>query len=91
MENIVCILVCLESLTQSDVSETSLVVQWLRHHDLSAGGLSLIPSQGTRSHMMGVYMAQLKVLHATTKTQLAAPSPKKRDASEVYHHYSRYH
>ena len=28
----------------------SLVVQWLRLHVPSAGGLGLIPGQGTRSH-----------------------------------------
>ena len=30
---------------------TSLVVQWLRLHTLSAGGQGLIPGQGTRSHV----------------------------------------
>ncbi|TEA25844.1 hypothetical protein DBR06_SOUSAS1210137, partial [Sousa chinensis] len=29
----------------------SLVVQWLRLRAPSAGGLGLIPGQGTRSHM----------------------------------------
>ena len=32
--------------------ETSLVVQWLRLFTPSAGGLGLIPSQETRSHML---------------------------------------
>ena len=32
-------------------SRTSLVAQWLRLHAPSAGVLSLIPGQGTRSHM----------------------------------------
>ena len=27
------------------------MVQWLRLHDLSAGGPGLIPGQGTRSHV----------------------------------------
>ena len=31
--------------------ETSLMVQWLRHHAANAGGPGLIPGQGTRSHM----------------------------------------
>ena len=44
--------------------ETSLVVQWLRLHAPNAGGPSLIPGQGTRSHVL-----QLKVLHAAAKTQ----------------------
>ena len=43
---------------------TSLVVQWLKLHSHNAGDLGLIPGQGTRSHM-----PQLKILHATTKTQ----------------------
>ena len=46
------------------VLRTSLVVQWLRLCALNAGGLGLIPGQGTRSHML-----QLKILHAATKTQ----------------------
>ena len=41
---------------------TSLVVQWLSLHAPNAGGLGLIPSQGTRSHMpqLRVRMPQLK-------------------------------
>ena len=31
---------------------TSLVVQWLRLHIPNAGGLGLIPGQGSRSHML---------------------------------------
>ena len=42
---------------------TSLVVQWLRLHAPSAGGLYSTPGQGTRSHML-----QLKILNAATKT-----------------------
>ena len=38
----------------------SLVVQWLRLHAPSAGGLGLIPGQETRSRML-----QLKILGAT--------------------------
>ena len=42
---------------------TSLVVQWLRLlPSQNAEGLSLIPDQGTRSHML-----QLKILCAATK------------------------
>ena len=47
--------------------ETSLVAQWLRLWDPNAGGLGLIPGQGTRSHM-----------HATTKTRLNKEKKKKR-------------
>ena len=41
----------------------SLVAQWIRLHAPSAGGLGLIPGQGTRSHMH----ATNKSLHAVTK------------------------
>ena len=40
----------------------SLVVQWLRVHAPKAGGLALIPGQGTRSHL-----PQLRILHAAMK------------------------
>ena len=40
------------------------MAQWLRLCAPNAGDLGLIPGQGTRSHML-----QLKILHATTKTQ----------------------
>ena len=40
------------------------MVQWLRLCTLNAGGTGSIPGQGTRSHML-----QLKILHASTKTQ----------------------
>ena len=43
---------------------TFLVVQWLRFHILSAGGLGSIPCQGTRSHM-----PELKILHAERKVE----------------------
>ena len=41
----------------------SLAVQWLRLHALNAGGLGLIPGQGTRYHMpqLRVCMPQLKM------------------------------
>ena len=44
--------------------ETSLVVQSLRLCAPNAGGPGSVPGQGTRSHT-----AQLKFLHAATKTQ----------------------
>ena len=39
-----------------------LVVLWLRLHAPNAGGLGLIPGQGTRSHMpqLRVHMPQLR-------------------------------
>jgi len=54
--------------------EISLVVQWLRLQATNAGGLGLIPSQETRSHMLQlrVCMPQLKILHAASKTLGAA-------------------
>ena len=39
-------------LKKTCVGGTSLVVQWLRLHAPSAGGLGLIPGQGARSHML---------------------------------------
>ena len=50
----------------------SLVVQWRGLHIANVGGLGLILGQGTRSHMLQlrVHMPQLKILHATTKTQI---------------------
>ena len=41
---------------------TSLVVQWLRLQAPNAGGLGLIPGQGTRSHtpQLRVRMPQLR-------------------------------
>ena len=42
------------------------LAQWLRRHAASAGGLSLIPGQGARSHM-----PQLKIPRAGTKIQAA--------------------
>ena len=48
---------------------TFLVVQWLRLCAPNAGGLGLIPGQGTRSHMLLliVCMPELKILHAATE------------------------
>ena len=40
------------------------MIQWLRLQAPSAGGLGLIPGQGTRSRM-----PQLKILHVTMKTE----------------------
>ena len=45
-----------------NTAETSLGVQWLRLHTPNAGGLGLIPGQGTRSHM-----PQLKIPNALRK------------------------
>ena len=48
----------------------SLVVKWLRRHAPNAGGLDLIPGQGTRSYMLQlrVHRPQLKNLLAASKT-----------------------
>ena len=37
---------------KQDLFGTSLVVQWLRLHATNAGGVGLIPGQGTRSCML---------------------------------------
>ena len=57
-------------------SETSLVVQWLRLHTPNAGGLGLIPSPGTRSHMpqLSVCMLQQKDLHDAIKIEDPRPN-----------------
>ena len=52
---------------------TSLVVQWLRLPTPNAGGLSSIPSQGTKTHM-----SQLNILHDADKTHGAAKLRKKK-------------
>ena len=46
------------------------VVQWLRLHTPSAGGLGSIPGQGTRSHMpqLKIPYAAARAPHATRKT-----------------------
>ena len=54
------------------VPEISLIVQWLRHYAPNAGGLGLIPGQGTRSHMQ-----QLKILHVATGTHRRQINKKK--------------
>ena len=43
---------------------TPLVAQWLRLLTSNAGGLGLVPGQGTRSHV-----PQLKIPHVAIKTQ----------------------
>ena len=50
---------------------TSPVVQQLKFCAPNAGGPGSIPGWGTRFHMsqLNVHMMQLKILHATTKTQ----------------------
>ena len=59
------------------------MVQWLRLHAPNTGGPGSIPGQGTRSHMpplsSKVQMLQLKIPHATTKTQC---SQKKKSIDE---------
>ena len=39
------------ALKRMEILGTSLVVQWVRLRAPNAGGLGLIPGQGTRSHM----------------------------------------
>ena len=53
---------------------TFLVVQWLRHPTLHAGGLGSILGQGTRSPMLQprVHTEQQKILHGEIKTLCAA-------------------
>ena len=51
---------------------TSLVVQWLSLHAPNAGGLGLVPSQGTRAHM-----PQLRVLTPQLK-DTTCPSEDRR-------------
>ena len=46
-----------------DVGGTSLVAQWLRLSAPSAGGLSLIPGQGTRSCMLQVRPGAAKLIN----------------------------
>ena len=67
--------------------ETSLVVQWLLHTP-KARDPSLIPGQGTGSHILQlrVHMLQLKTLHATTKTlpsQIIKLKKKNKEATEL--------
>ena len=47
------------------------MIQWLRLRAPNPGGLSSIPGQGTRSHLLQlrVRVPQLRILHVTTKTQ----------------------
>ena len=51
------------------IFRTSLVVQWTRLHAPNAGGLGLIPGQGTKSHVpqLRVDILQLKILNASRK------------------------
>ena len=50
---------------------SSLMVQWLRLHTPNAGVLGLIPSQGTRSHMLQlrIHTLQVKIPRAVKKTE----------------------
>ena len=47
------------------------MVQWLRFHASNVGGPGAIPGPGTRSHMLQlrVRMPQVKIPHATSKTE----------------------
>ena len=51
------------------------MVQGLRLHTLNAGGLSLIPAQGTISHVLQLILRvpQLKILHAEVKMIVHMP------------------
>ena len=53
--------------------------QWLGLCAPNTGVSGLIPDQGTRSHML-----QLKLLHATTKTQDSQINIKKRKKETTY-------
>ena len=53
---------------------TSMVVQWVKLPAPNSGGPSLIPGQGTRSHV-----PQLKILHAAMKIK----DP--RAATKIWH------
>ncbi|TEA24688.1 hypothetical protein DBR06_SOUSAS6310068, partial [Sousa chinensis] len=52
----------------------SLMVQWLRLYAPNAGGLGLIPCQGTRYLMrqLRAHMPQLKMLHVAMKIPCTA-------------------
>ena len=52
---------CLESLRLCRVSFHPLVVRWLRLGAPNAGGLGSIPSQGTRSHMLHLWVHMLQL------------------------------
>ena len=60
-----------------------LVVPWLSLIAPDAGGLGLIPCQGTRSHkpQIRVCMSRLKIAHATLKTE--DPPAAKTQCSQV--------
>ena len=51
---------------------TFLVIQWLRCWNPNSGGLSLIPSWGTRSHLLQLRLCilQLKILCGTVKLKI---------------------
>ena len=61
---------------------TFLMVQWLRLRVLKAGGLSSIPGQGTRSHMLQLRVRTLllQTLRATAKTQCSNPPQNKQSS-----------
>ena len=49
------------------IIEASLMAQWLRLHTLNAGDLSLIPAQGTRSHMLQLRVCMLQLIPSAAK------------------------
>ena len=59
------------------------MVQWLRLHGPSAGGLGSIPGQGTRSHMLQrrVHLPQLKIVDAVSRPGTVKLKIKKTIAS----------
>ena len=55
---------------------SSLLVQWLRLYPPNAGGLGIVPGQGTRSHMPQLKDPSClkKILHVTTQTHSVQPN-----------------
>ena len=49
------------------IIEASLMAQWLRLHTPNAGDLSLIPAQGTRSHMLQLRVCMLQLIPSAAK------------------------
>ena len=68
---------------------TFLVVQWLRLCIPNIGGPGLIPSQGTRFHMLqlkSLHVTTKKILHAATKTshcQIKVKKKKKQPSNVI--------
>ena len=53
-------------MSKTNDAGASLVPHWLRMRAPNAGGLGLIPGQGTRARMLQL---KKKILYAATKTQ----------------------